>query len=355
MHRSTAPQGGDRTAFHGAEWGSGRRASRKISIACGASNKGRAGVTKSQLGLPPVTRRFVAVPMGQAQFALYGALKDDAIRDILAIRGAGAADLIRAKRSIMRLMQASTNPVAIVEAMLADARTLNRDRVAALYHAVLQEGVSQKVLFAADRARELIGQNRKVVIWTIFQSTIESMVDVASDLSPVFINGTVESGSADDPTTREGKIRLFHENPDCGLLVANPAACSEGISLHTVCHEAIYLDRGYNAAHYLQSIDRIHRLGLAPTIETNISILQSITPTGLASIDYSVARALLRKLRVMEAALEDEDIRQISLDEEENVNNQVFDDSRDLEDMNELLDLLVQKPTATQIDEADMA
>jgi len=32
--------------------------------------------------------------------------------------------------------------------------------------------------------------------------------------------------------------------------------------LHKVCHNAIYLDRSFNCAHYLQSLDRIHRLGL---------------------------------------------------------------------------------------------
>ena len=176
-------------------------------------------VTKSQLGLPPVNRRFVPVRMGEAQYALYGALKDDAIRDILAIRGSGAAELIRAKRSVMRLMQASTNPVAVVEAMLADARTLNRDRVAALYHAVLQEGASEKVLFAAERARELVTQGRKVVIWTIFQSTIESMLNETADLAPIFINGTVESGSADELHNERRKNKAISQRS--GLHSAN--------------------------------------------------------------------------------------------------------------------------------------
>ncbi|HEY6385860.1 MAG TPA: hypothetical protein VIX91_09285 [Candidatus Acidoferrum sp.] len=32
--------------------------------------------------------------------------------------------------------------------------------------------------------------------------------------------------------------RLFHDNPDVMVLVANPAAAAEGISLHSVCHRA---------------------------------------------------------------------------------------------------------------------
>ena len=43
--------------------------------------------------------------------------------------------------------------------------------------------------------------------------------------------------------------------------MANPKACSESISLHKACHNAIYYDQNYNAAEFLQSLDRIHRVG----------------------------------------------------------------------------------------------
>ena len=33
------------------------------------------------------------------------------------------------------------------------------------------------------------------------------------------------------------------------------------ISLHKACHNAIYYDINYNAAEFLQSLDRIHRVG----------------------------------------------------------------------------------------------
>ena len=44
------------------------------------------------------------------------------------------------------------------------------------------------------------------------------------------------------------------------VLVANPAAAAESISLHEHCNHALYLDRTYNAGQFLQSQDRIHRL-----------------------------------------------------------------------------------------------
>ena len=85
----------------------------------------------------------------------------------------------------------------------------------------------------------------------------------------------VSSGSDDDISSREGRIRKFHNDSSCRVMIANPQACGEGISLHKVCHYAIYLDRSFNSAHYLQSVDRIHRLGLAKSMETNVEILMS--------------------------------------------------------------------------------
>lgn len=99
-------------------------------------------------------------------------------------------------------------------------------------------------------------------------------------------------------------------------MIANPAAAGEGISLHKACHDAIYLDRSYNTTHYLQSIDRIHRLGLPPGTETNIYIFQTVTPGVAGSIDYSVNRRLARKLRNLQQLLDDPDLHEIALDEE---------------------------------------
>ena len=98
------------------------------------------------------------------------------------------------------------------------------------------------------------------------------MKEHLKDLGCDFIHGGVDTGSSDDPNTREGKIKKF-KNGDIKILVANPAACSEGISLHQHCHNAIFVERSFNLSHYLQSLDRIHRVGMPENIETNIEIL----------------------------------------------------------------------------------
>jgi SNF2 family DNA or RNA helicase len=87
-------------------------------------------------------------------------------------------------------------------------------------------------------------------------------------------------------------------------MVANPAAASEGVSLHQICHHAIYLDRTFNAAHYLQSEDRIHRFGLRKDQKTTIEIVECID-----SVDETVRERLIYKIGKMAEALEDSSLR----------------------------------------------
>jgi SNF2 family DNA or RNA helicase len=44
------------------------------------------------------------------------------------------------------------------------------------------------------------------------------------------------------------------------LFVGNPAAAGAGITLHA-SYDAVYISYSNQAAHYLQSLDRIHRRG----------------------------------------------------------------------------------------------
>ena len=132
--------------------------------------------------------------------------------------------------------------------------------------------------------------------------------------------------------SREARIREFndHDSP-CRVLVANPAACSEGISLHHVCHRAIYIDRNYNAGNYLQSEDRIHRIGLAADTRTYITILSCP-----GTIDASVERRLRAKVAAMASVLDDPDlnIQPLDLDEDDDLAGL---DAQDIEDLRRML------------------
>src|SRR5439155_10611516 len=135
---------------------------------------------------------------------------------------------------------------------------------------------SPRMQLAEKRARELASNGQKAVVWIPFVASVERLADRLRDLGAVVIHGGVETGEESDDDTREGILRRFHEDERCLVLVANPAAGGEGISLHHVCHNAIYVGRTFNAAHYLQSRHRIHRLGLPRDAVTRIEVLEAL-------------------------------------------------------------------------------
>jgi SNF2 family DNA or RNA helicase len=128
------------------------------------------------------------------------------------------------------------------------------------------------------------------------------------------IYGGIPSEFADPNATRtrEGELARFRTDPACAVLLANPAAMSEGVSLHQVCHDAIYLDRTFNAGQYLQSIDRIHRLGLAPGQETRITFLLT---TG--TIDEVIDSRIREKAERLGEMLDDPDLSTMALPSDE--------------------------------------
>ena len=143
-----------------------------------------------------------------------------------------------------------------------------------------------------------------MLIWTSFVRNVEYLASRLSDLGAVYIHGGVDAGDEDDDGSREGKIKRFHDDPTIRIMVANPAAAGEGISLHKICHHALYLDRTFNAAHYMQSQDRIHRFGLNRDQKTTIEIVECTS-----SIDETVRMRLDFKIGQMARALEDSSLQ----------------------------------------------
>lgn len=270
--------------------------------------------TKRELGLSDPKRKFYQVAMAPGQLALYGIVRNESLRQIVQAVGStnSGVDFIGAKRSVMRLLQLSSNPVLALKAIAGEVAGLK----SGVIDQVLAEGPSTKMRAVADHARSLAHAGQKVVIWTIFTDTICELERMLADLNPVTLFGAVPAGEPSDFDTREGRLRRFHVDKACQVMIANPAAAGEGISLHTVCHHAIYLDRSYVSTHYLQSVDRIHRLGLPSGVETYIHIYQTKAPAGLGSVDMSVSRRLAAKLRNLQRLLDDADLHQIALDEE---------------------------------------
>ena len=111
------------------------------------------------------------------------------------------------------------------------------------------------------------------------------------------------------------------------VLLSNAATLGEGISLHQVCNDAVYIDRDFAAGRYLQSLDRIHRLGLKPETKTRITILVSSN-----TIDELIESRLAIKLQFLGGILDDASVRELA-DLEEEVSESVGMNSSDIHEL----------------------
>ena len=252
--------------------------------------------TSSQLGIPAIEHRKVVVSMSPLQRELYSSIKSEAKRQIIPLLSdLSKASLRDINKKIIKVMQFVSNPSLLAK----DVDYIFDPQLGD----VLAKENGPKIDYVCARTRQLVSEGKKVLLWSQFVENVELLAERLKDLGADFIHGGVDAGDEDENDTREWKIKEFHKNPDKMVLVANPAAASEGISLHRVCQYAIYLDRSFNAAHYLQSEDRIHRLGLRPDQVPIIEIVECEN-----SIDQLIAHRLESKISVMAQALNDSSI-----------------------------------------------
>ena len=127
--------------------------------------------------------------------------------------------------------------------------------------------------------RELSQKGEKVVVWASFIGVLKlidrTLSEAGSDVRLIFGDTPIERSTVGEAVTREAIIREFVDpQSSVNVLVANPAACAESISLHKACAHAVYYDLSYNCAQYLQSLDRIHRVGGSEDKQAHYHFLQ---------------------------------------------------------------------------------
>ena len=94
---------------------------------------------------------------------------------------------------------------------------------------------------------------------------------------------------------------------------------AESVSLHSVCHDALYFEYSYNLVHLLQSKDRIHRLGLPDGQYTQYTYLQLMykTEDGPWSMDAAVLDRLYEKEQTMLQAIDNQVLETLPTTEED--------------------------------------
>lgn len=234
----------------------------------------------------------------------------------------------------IRLLQAATNPALfnVHDSYYRLPRLEKRPPTLMERLAVFeQHELPAKSMAALNLVGSIVERQGKVVCWSNFVANLDHFRRLVQERLGVpcyQIDGRVPAGTDalhDDPSerherpgeedTREAIIQGFLSSEGPAVLVTNPASCSESISLHSSCHNAIYLDRTYDCALFLQSIDRVHRLGLPPGARVTIHILLA-TLGGGPTIDHLVDASLQTKDARMRLLLEGATLGPISLSDD---------------------------------------
>jgi SNF2 family DNA or RNA helicase len=271
-------------------------------------------VRKSDLNLPPEHFRPVMVEMGDVQRRVYDALAASTLQNLNLAPTERLALRQWRKAKTVRLLQAACNPGLIAQGAMefeippdphAD------EPVTTLIEHYGRYEMPPKILAAVAQAKLLLerDEDTKVVVWTHFIQNLELLVDLLAEFGALPLYGGVPRDEADDEDyNRERHIRLFKTDTAVRVLVANPGAVAEAISLHRVCRHAIYVDRSFNAGQFIQSRNRIHRVGLLPHEDVTYHLLLTE-----GSIDEVVNRRLADKEATMNQLLDDDDAPVVSM------------------------------------------
>lgn len=273
-------------------------------------------IKKADLKLPPVKEETINIDMDPHQREIYDFIETKYIRSFENNGTATAKDILN-KAKLIRLRQAATNPALLLKPII---ETLNKDDyesitfvdgkipeefqddstiLSKIYNYQRIETPNKFIEVKKVLEEKILQNNGKAIIWTIFIQNAKQLQEYLNTKGVVSKLLIGEVGQSD----RELIIEKFNDpnNSDFQVIIANPFAVSESISLHKGCHNAIYLERDYNCSNFLQSKDRIHRYGLPASQETHYYYIISKD-----SIDGVINDKLEEKIERMEKIIDEE-------------------------------------------------
>jgi SNF2 family DNA or RNA helicase len=271
-------------------------------------------IKKKDLNLPPVKNFQVFVEMDEAQSEIYDFIEAKYITSFQNNQSGTVRDVLN-KAKLVRLRQAASNPALLLKSIKENLDLEDFEGQQSFAHNILQEfqneseilfkisnyetnNIPNKYIKTKEIVKKILLEDEKVIIWTIF---IQSAKNLQKFLHKHGIKAELLIGEVEQ-SLREGIIAKFN-NPadrDFQVVIANPFAVSESISLHKGCHNAIYMERDYNCANFLQSRDRIHRVGLQDEITNYYYVISRQT------IDEIIDRRLEDKVKRMEKIIDSE-------------------------------------------------
>ena len=214
---------------------------------------------------------------------------------------------------LVRILQMESNPKLLLQALnLSDFAYLLDDSsdIAEIDYVDYSEevkaliescGKATKFKQCVELAASLVEQKKPVIIWCMFVNSIEQLARALDKLGIctrcIYGEVPLEDRQQILDEFRSGQIQV---------LLTNPHTLAESVSLHSICHDAIYFEYSYNLVHLLQSKDRIHRLGLPDDQYTQYYYhqLSYQTEDGSWSLGEEVYKRLKEKEQIMLDAID---------------------------------------------------
>lgn len=259
----------------------------------------------------PVEHNIIKVKMDSLQEKLYNYLEQRFVNYITDFQDSYQYSLKSklSKAKLIRIMQVASNPYLLSQPIsdwideqydISNLDIEDQD-IIDLISNLDEDYIPPKFRAVGDLCLSLVERNEKVIIWALFTKNLFQLQQFLRTLSieSKLLYGGTPTGGIDyevdldytEINTRERIIEEFHnDDSDFNVIIANPFAVSESISLHKACHHAIYLEKSFNASAFIQSKDRIHRVGLKESEITNYYYFNSSN-----SIDETIHRRLLEK------------------------------------------------------------
>ena len=273
-------------------------------------------IKKSDLDLPPVKEEIINVDMDQQQREIYDFIETKYIKSFRNNPSATVKDVLN-KAKLIRLRQAAINPELLQKPLKEtlhcddiESNFIQGSKVPEMY--LDDSEIISKIInypkYNTPRkfeevykllSEKIIPYSEKAIIWSIFILNAKTLQNYLfhKNIKSELLIGEVEQ------VDRESVIKKFNNsnNLDFQVVIANPFSVAESISLHKGCHNAIYLERDYNSSNFLQSKDRIHRVGLNKNQITNYYYLLSKN-----SIDGVINDRLNDKIKRMQKLIDNE-------------------------------------------------
>ncbi len=230
---------------------------------------------------------------------------------------------------IIRILQLESNPKMLLKAITDNEEDFSdilytqgtvddidyidySDEIVELINSISETSKFKRCI---SQILELYNYGKKCIVWCIF---VDSIYNIKTTLEKYGLRVGIIYGGVDNNFRNEiindFKLGLID------VLITNPHTLAESVSLHKVCHDAVYFEYSYNLVHMLQSKDRIHRLGLPNGQYTQYYFLQNFYTTS-DNIDYSLDEKihlrLIEKEKIMLDAIENNYFEPVTVYDEE--------------------------------------